>query len=178
MFNKGWFEYIHKHDIEPEVTKEGNGLYTGDAAIVYDFEASDYLKKDIYRVVEGFTFRTHEGVNVIVPNGYLTDGASVPKIFRSWINPWGRHGRASIIHDLLCDFYTVSDDLGNLRTVEDDELNLIFLEAMQTDEVRSLKKKLIYNSVRLYFGTIRKKPLEKSVHDIEKLTKLYSRRKS
>jgi hypothetical protein len=38
---------------------------------------------------------------VNVPPGFATDFASVPRPFRTIISPWGRHGRAAIVHDSL-----------------------------------------------------------------------------
>lgn len=176
MFNVQWLEYIKQNDVTPKVDYEGHGLYTGDAAIVYDYEASDYLNKDIYRVVEGFHYVCNDGTVVVVPTGYLTDGASIPKLFRGFINPWGRHARASIVHDILCDFGTAYDPDLKPVPVTDDELNDIFLEAMDTDTVSHLKKKIIITAVRFYFRFLRGKRPTKDPIDIKKLESLYENR--
>lgn len=36
---------------------------------------------------------------VEVPAGFLNDFASVPRFFWWFISPWGKHGRAAVIHD-------------------------------------------------------------------------------
>src|SRR5262245_19918965 len=38
---------------------------------------------------------------IIVPKGFVTDYASVPKEFHSFISPRGPHGSPAIIHDFL-----------------------------------------------------------------------------
>ena len=56
------------------------------------------------------TFRLHEsfayesdllGFRVTIPQGFVTDGASVPRIFWSIIPPLGIYGRAAVVHDYL-----------------------------------------------------------------------------
>lgn len=37
---------------------------------------------------------------VAVPVGYVTDFATIPQIFWSIIPPWGKYGKAAVIHDL------------------------------------------------------------------------------
>lgn len=177
MFSNEWFEYLNNNDITPPIRSEGSGFYTGDAAIVYDFEASEFLNKDIYRVVKGFTYVCENQDIVVIPEGYLTDGASIPRIFRGIINPWGRHGRASIVHDLLCDFAVVIDGKsGKMKTVSDNRINDIFLEAMDTDTVTRLKKKVIITSVRAYFKWFRPTKVVRPIVDEEALKRLYRRR--
>lgn len=160
----------------PKKSQVGHGFYEGDAAIVYDFHASTVLKKDIYRVVEGFTFMSKTGIVVHVPAGYLTDGASVPKIFQSVINPWGRHGRAAIIHDILCDFATAYTREGMAVRTSDRVVNDIFLEAMEIDQVKKLKKKLIITSVKVYFRYFRKEVPERPTLELDQLENLYKNR--
>lgn len=42
------------------------------------------------------------GIPIIVPAGYVTDGASIPRIFWAVLPSWGRYSRAAVVHDLLC----------------------------------------------------------------------------
>lgn len=176
MFNEEWLAYLANKDIEPPVKPLGHGMYTGDAAVVYDYEASDFMGKDIYRVVKGFSYITEDDKTIVIPTGYLTDGASVPKIFRWFINPWGRHARAAIVHDVLCDFHTYYDKDGNGHYANSGVINNTFREAMSLDTVTELKKKIIYLGVDLYFKTIRPKPKEKTPIEIDKLKSLYKGR--
>jgi hypothetical protein len=41
------------------------------------------------------------GASGEVPRGFVTDFASVPAAMRSMIKPYGKHGRAAVIHDYL-----------------------------------------------------------------------------
>jgi hypothetical protein len=53
-----------------------------------------------WKLLEEYT--SHNGV-VKVPVGFVTDGASVPRIFQYWFSPTGKYFGAAIIHDfLLC----------------------------------------------------------------------------
>lgn len=43
------------------------------------------------------------GLTVTVPAGYMSDGASVPRILWPLLPPWGdRATRAAILHDFIC----------------------------------------------------------------------------
>ena len=66
-----------------------------------------------------------------VPPGFRTDFASVPRPFWSWIAPWGRHGRAAIIHDFLYQLGAVTNPgAGTLRRPSKREVNRLFRQAM------------------------------------------------
>lgn len=44
----------------------------------------------------------HSGHVIVVPPGFETDGASIPRILQGILPAWGRWSRAAIIHDYLC----------------------------------------------------------------------------
>ncbi|MGT3199083.1 DUF1353 domain-containing protein, partial [Yersinia enterocolitica] len=73
--------------------------------------------------VEPFEFwLTNNPDDVIkVPTGYVTDLASVPRVFWALFPPHGRYAKAAIIHDYLYD--------NALRTKK--EADKIFLDGMQ-----------------------------------------------
>ncbi len=77
---------------------------------------------------------------VIVPNGFVTDLASIPRIFRLLIVKNGKHRPAAIVHDYLCslrlDFSRVSADK-------------IFYEAMKVCKVPRIRRRLMYMAVAL-----------------------------
>lgn len=56
-----------------------------------------------WQTLEPFSFYLGApgGPTIEVPVGFATDFASVPRPLWWWIAPWGRHGRAAIIHDFL-----------------------------------------------------------------------------
>ncbi|EFI4072610.1 DUF1353 domain-containing protein [Escherichia coli] len=90
-----------------------------------------------------------------VPEGYVTDLASVPRILWSVFPPHGRYAKAAIIHDWLYD--------NALRTKR--EADKIFLDAMCVLGVPRWRRVLMYAAVRLFgrgnYGEVRYKPLEK-----------------
>ncbi len=42
------------------------------------------------------------GLSVTVPAGFVTDGASIPRIMQGVLPPFGKWSRAAILHDYLC----------------------------------------------------------------------------
>ena len=80
---------------------------------------------------------------IVVPAGFKTNFASVPRIFRNIIQQWGKHGNAAIIHDYL---YTKDCKPSVRRKIADQ----IFLEAMKYSKVGFFKRQLMYRSVRIF----------------------------
>jgi hypothetical protein len=76
-----------------------------------------------------------------VPAGFITDGASVPRIFWNIFAPFGDYFCAAIIHDFLYSKHN--------RHRHRAECDLIFLEAMEAAGVPWLRRRLIYRAVRL-----------------------------
>ncbi len=75
-----------------------------------------------------------------VPKGFRTDFASIPRPLRVILSPIGRHGKAAVVHDYLCEY-------GDVTRKQADE---VFLEAMGVLNVGWLKKKVMYRGVRAY----------------------------
>ncbi len=78
-------------------------------------------------------------IKVIVPDDFLTDLASIPRIFRLFVPKNGRHRAAAVIHDYLCRSKEVS------RKIADK----IFLEAMVILKVPKWRRNLMYRVVRI-----------------------------
>jgi len=85
-----------------------------------------------YRIVDA---PDAEVVNV--PPEFRTDFASVPRPFWTLISPWGRHGRAAIVHDFLYQLGGVTDVAAqSMRRPRKSEADRIFRKAMAVlDEV-------------------------------------------
>lgn len=79
---------------------------------------------------------------VIVPSGFRTDLASIPKIVRSFIPQNGRHRAAAVVHDYL---YRYAGIHGFSRRLVD----RVFLEAMEASGVPAYRRKIMYRFVRL-----------------------------
>jgi hypothetical protein len=80
--------------------------------------------------------RGHE--QIIVPRGFITDLASIPKLFRGLLDVNDSHRKAAVLHDFL---YCLQ---GFTRKQCDD----MFLEAMTSIGVPRYKRHLMYVAVR------------------------------
>lgn len=76
---------------------------------------------------------------ISVPKGFITDLASVPRVFWSVFPPHGKYAKAAIIHDYLYEYRIFS------RKRADD----IFLEAMEVLGVAKWRRLSMYWAVRL-----------------------------
>ncbi|EMW9885841.1 DUF1353 domain-containing protein [Salmonella enterica] len=96
-----------------------------------------------WRVHEPFAFYlSDDNSDVIsVPAGFVTDLATIPRIFWTLLPPDGKYAKAAIIHDYLYD--------NALRTKQ--EADLIFLDGMVVLGVPKWKRVIMYWAVR-WFG--------------------------
>lgn len=76
---------------------------------------------------------------ITVPEGFPTDLASIPRIFRFLIVKNGKHRAAAIVHDYLC---TLGLDFSRVLA------DKIFLEAMKLQGVPRIRRRLMYWAVR------------------------------
>lgn len=139
--------------------------------IKYSMPASQVLKKDYWMTLESFSYDIgFKGSNrkVIVPKGFLTDGASVPRPFWSMIPPWGQYGQAVAIHDLLCETLTIFVD-GKPVAITRKEADHILKEALGVLGVESLKLNTIYGGVSAYrkLFNVSKPSIQKGKNEIE-----------
>ena len=99
------------------------------------------------RVVESFSYDIGKkgGTTIEVPVGFVSDGASIPKIFWFIVGSplTGKYRGAAILHDYL--YY--STRYPRKRCDE------IFLEAMTVLKVNKVKRTIIFWAVRI-FGDI------------------------
>jgi len=96
--------------------------------------------------------------------GFVTDFASIPKVFHFILSPAGKHGKSAVVHDFL--YYTIKRQLKeDLKLAEswvdvsiavgraDDCRKLadeVFREAMTVLKVTRWKRDVMYNMVRLF----------------------------
>lgn len=102
----------------------------------------ELMDRYLWKIHQPFEFYlTDDETDIIeVPVGFITDLASVPRIFWSLLPPNGKYAKAAIIHDYLYD--------NALRTKE--QADLIFLDAMAVLGVPKWKRWLMYQSVKLF----------------------------
>jgi hypothetical protein len=115
----------------------------------YDKHASVVLGRDHWRVLTPFSYKIADGEWVTIPAGYLTDGASVPKVFWNIIPPWGAYGQAAVVHDILCEYLTIVKDGAPVR-IDRSRCDEILNEAMYALGVPDGKRMMIYTAVCAY----------------------------
>lgn len=123
--------------------------FTSTLITQYDKEASAILGADYWRVMNSFSYMLKPGHWVSVPAGYLTDGASVPKIFWNIIPPWGLYGQAAVVHDILCEYLTIIVN-GLPVAISRAQCDEVLNEAMRHLGVPTWKRLMIYYSVCAY----------------------------
>lgn len=100
---------------------------------------------------------------IFVPEGFITDFASVPRPLWSILPPYGRHGKAAVIHDGL---YKTKGLFGKYTRKQCDR---IFLTGMEVLNVQLLTRRTMYSGVRIWGWYEWNKPMD------EKIRKLYQR---
>lgn len=77
---------------------------------------------------------------IVVPRGFITDMASVPRFLWWLYSPFGSYGNAAILHDWL-----YSSELFSRKTCDQ-----IFRHAMQVSGVNVIRRNIIYFAVRMF----------------------------
>ena len=103
------------------------------------------IDKILWKVNSSLTYIIDTGI-LTIPKGFITDGASCPKILWSLCSPMsGPQVEGAILHDFL--YSKDSDVLGlkfNRKTVDD-----LFYDAMILEGTKKWRAKLIYLGVRI-----------------------------
>ncbi len=73
-----------------------------------------------------------------IPEGFVTDFASIPKALWTILPPFGRYSQAAVVHDWLCVY----------RTRSSKETHDLFLEMMTVLKVSKWKKYPMYWGVK------------------------------
>ena len=126
--------------------------FTGPLDYRYDYDASQALGEDHWRVLKGFRYYIGElGSNewVNIDCGELSDRASVPRILWSIVPPDGAHGQAAVLHDKLCRTLTIIKDGMPVRITRA-KADALFLEAMEALNTPWLRRRLAYMAVSAY----------------------------
>jgi hypothetical protein len=104
----------------------------------------------LFKLLSIFRYRSSLGV-ITVPKGFITDGASIPRIFWSLLGPFGPYFQAAIVHD-----YLYSD---RNQSITRDTADHIFKEAMFNSGLDWPRREAIYHAVRIFGGRTFKGPL-------------------
>lgn len=117
------------------------GLLSGSLHVSRFVEPFYYLTKPISWIPNAT--QTKRVNPVVVPKGFVTDFASIPRVFWSTLRPDGEYAYAAIIHDYL---YWVQAE-------SREDADLVFKLGMENLGVGAAKISLIYNAVRI-FGSL------------------------
>lgn len=114
------------------VTKQKNGAWVVETGFIYFVggEDSDEFIK--------------------IPSGFVTDFASVPRIFWSIIPPDGKYSQAAVLHDYLYSRMGEVEHGDYTQVYTRKECDKIFLEAMKVLGVGWLKRRVMYRAVRIW----------------------------
>ena len=100
-----------------------------------------------WEVIEDFGY-TSELLNkdIIVPRGYFTDLASVPRLMR-WIVPVAnaKNRKAAVVHDYLCTHGVELEIVSNQK-----QADLVFREALGASGLGKFKSGAMYYPVRTF----------------------------
>jgi hypothetical protein len=99
-----------------------------------------------WKVVKGFTYTTEQGLDIVVPDGFVTDFASIPRGLWNVFPPTGKYGHAAVIHDYLY----------RATSVPRVQADRVFRDAMKELGVGKISRNIIYWSVRAFGGFARK----------------------
>jgi hypothetical protein len=90
------------------------------------------------RLTEPLGYVASDGRMFVVPLGFVTDLASIPRFARSIISVWEKHRRAAVLHDYL----------SVTATVTSAEADRLFFEALEALEVSTWKRWVMWLAVR------------------------------
>jgi len=106
----------------------------------FPYPLKDDRSRPGWRVLEQpFHFLSYSKGEIVVPAGFDTDYASIPRIFWAIYAPDGSYAEAAVVHDFL---YWA-------QPIERAEADEVFYEAMTALGVPWLRRQILYRAVRL-----------------------------
>ena len=111
--------------------------FKGSLVLIHRDEPVD---KKWFTTFMSFSYISRDNTIYIIPAGVDTDFASIPRAFRRILSRTGRHDKAAVLHDYLCEY----------KIVPRKKADRIFLEAMEVLGVGWLKRNIMYRAVRTY----------------------------
>lgn len=119
---------------------------------------SGFLNHLDYRDLDGETwlllrplryYSETAGGMVVVPRGFKTDLASIPRFFHRVIPKSGRHNYAAVVHDYLYKRNGIRCVNGIKKVLSRQECDMVFLEGMAARECPAWRRWVMYWAVRL-----------------------------
>ena len=135
-FIREWNNWVATSGGGSAETPAGPPQFSGTPAL-FAFRDMDY-----FALISpiGWTPAPYKIAEIIVPRGFVTDFASVPRLFWSMFPPIGRYGYAAIFHDFAYWQQTASRD----------EADKLFHDTMVELAVGTVTRNVLYYSVRLF----------------------------
>lgn len=96
----------------------------------------------LFVVERNYRYMINAETIIMVPKGFITDGASIPRLFWNILQPYGPYFPAALIHD-----YLYSKD--NVYKVSREIADVIFLNGMKDCGVGFFQRTMIYRAVRM-----------------------------
>ena len=104
----------------------------------------------IWRLEQDFIYEVGDkgsGKKIVVPKGFVTDGASIPQIFWVFLPTWGSYSRAAVVHDYLCILW--NSGTPHVLTPVRKDVDAILYEAMMVSEVNIIIAYFIWLGARV-----------------------------
>jgi len=125
--------------------------------MAYDEAASNFCHHDYWRVTTGFRYYfgdPSEATYVDIPEGYISDGASVPRIFWWVLPPQGDYGQAAVLHDFLCE-HLIRIKNGQRESITRVQADNALRNAMRDLGVPRWKRNIMFIAVATYVKVCR-----------------------
>ena len=128
--------------------------FTGSLAVRYMDDIADGRHAQLLEPLIWDCDYLGSGLQVIVPAGFITDGASVPRILWPLLPPWGDKGtRAAMVHDYLLDMLRADTPVAGMDTREAIDWQFyLMLRALGVSEWRA---RSCYWGVSVYSAWVR-----------------------
>lgn len=107
-----------------------------------------YSKYDKFQLVEDCLVKLPDGYELLIPEGYETDFATVPQIFWSMFPAHGLASMPSVVHDFMYDYRVYEDTLGEKLARK--YADICFLEHMKKIKVPKWQRYTYFYVVRLF----------------------------
>ena len=106
-----------------------------------------------WKLVEPFRYHLdsiESELIITVPVGFVTDFASIPWIFWTFLPAWGRYGKAAVVHDYLYQQHATHLCENRWFVFSRKNADNIFYEAMLVSGTRHWKARVMWLAVRLF----------------------------
>lgn len=122
------------------------------AGMVHHPEASKAFDLDLFYPISDMYFEIadpKDQIYLYVPRGFLTDGASIPKILQGLFPVWDDYYQAAIFHDYLCEYLTKYVN-GKAVKITRSEADKLFSDILVYMGINTVKRKLVIAGVVSY----------------------------